>query len=93
MINTATLNSCFFWFLTYTIDTQKENKIMPRDEQIHIRLSSKKKDRIKKRADSLDKSVSEHMLSCYDLEESISRGDSIVIPRSKQVSPEGKSAT
>ena len=63
-----------------------------KDERIFIRTSKKKKDRIHERAESLDRSVSEHMLRCYDLEESIARGDSIVIPRSKQVSSEGKSA-
>ena len=65
---------------------------MPKDDRIFIRVSGSKKTRITKRADSLDKSVSEHMLSCYDLEESIAKGDSIVIPRSKQVDSEGKSA-
>lgn len=66
---------------------------MPKDDQIHVRVSTKKKDRIKQRADSLDRSVSEHMLICYDLEESIARGDSIVIPKSQQVESEGKSAS
>ncbi len=67
---------------------------MPKDDRIYIRVSEAKKIRIKKRADSLDKSVSEHLLYCYDQELSIARGDSIVIPRSRQVdSDEGKSAS
>ncbi len=64
-----------------------------KEEQIHIRVSAAKKERIKKRVSGLDKSMSTHMLYCYDLEESIARGDSIVIPRSKQVDSEGKSAS
>ena len=63
-----------------------------RDERIIIRVSDKKKELIRNRAKSLDKSISEHMLSCYDLEESIAKGDSVVIPKSKQVNSEGKSA-
>lgn len=66
---------------------------MPRDDQIHIRVSELKKIRIKKRAESLDRSISVHMLHCYDLEESISKGGSIVIPKPKQVDSEGKPAS
>ncbi len=66
---------------------------MPREDQIHIRVSEAKKDRIKKRAESLDRSISVHMLHCYDVEESIAKGESIVIPKPKQVDSEGKSAS
>lgn len=63
-----------------------------KDDRIVIRVSEPKKERIRKRVRGLDKSMSAHMLYCYDLEESITKGDSIVIPRSKQVSSEGKTA-
>lgn len=66
---------------------------MPGDDRIVIRVSESKKDRIKRRVDSLNKTMSAHMIYCYDLEESIAKGDSIVIPRSKQVDSEGKSAS
>lgn len=65
---------------------------MPKDDQIHVRLSSKKKELIKKRAESLDRSVSQHLLICYDLEFSIAKGESIVIPKPKQIDAEGISA-
>ncbi len=66
---------------------------MPKEEQMHIRVSASKKERIRKRVESLDRSISTHMLLCYDLEESIAKGDSIVIPRPKQVDSEGRSAS
>jgi len=65
---------------------------MPKDDQIHIRLSTLRKERIQKRAQSLDRSVSEHMLICFELEESIAKSESIVIPKTKQINPEGISA-
>ena len=65
---------------------------MPGDDRIVIRVSESKKDRIKKRIRDLNRTMSSHMIICYDLEESITKGDSIVIPRSKQVSSDGKSA-
>ena len=66
---------------------------MPGDDRIVIRVSESKKDRIKRRVDGLNKTMSAHMIYCYDLEESITKGDSIVIPRSKQVDSEGRSAS
>jgi len=66
---------------------------MPGDDRIVIRVSESKKGRIKKRVDSLNKTMSAHLMHCYDLEESIAKGDSIVIPRSKQVDSEGRSAS
>ena len=53
---------------------------MPKDDRIYIRVSEAKKIRIKKRADSLDKSVSEHLLYCYDQELAISEGRRVVVP-------------
>ncbi len=66
---------------------------MPRDDRIYIRVSEAKKRRIQKRADSLDRSVSAHLLYCFDQEQAISDGRSVVIPGSKQVDSEGKSAS
>ena len=82
----------FLGLMIHTTAIQTE-LTMPKEEQMHIRVSAPKKERIKKRAESLDRSVSTHMLLCYDLEESIARGESIVIPISKQVDSEGKSAS
>ena len=56
---------------------------MPKDDRIFIRVSSKKKDGIRKRAESLDRSISDHMLHCYDQEKAISEGKSVVIPIDK----------
>ena len=53
---------------------------MPRDDRIYIRVSEAKKKRIQKRADSLDRSVTAHLLYCFDQEQSISEGRSVVIP-------------
>lgn len=66
---------------------------MPGDERIVIRVSQSKKEAIQKRVRSLNKTMSAHIIHCYDLEESITKGDSIVIPRDKQVDSEGKSAS
>lgn len=65
---------------------------MPGDERIVIRISESKKERIKKRVDSLNKTMSAHMIYCYDLEESITKGEAIVIPKSKQIDSDGKFA-
>jgi len=82
----------FLGLLPYTTAIQTE-LAMPKEEQMHIRVSAAKKERIQKRAESLDRSISTHILLCYDLEESIAKGDSIVIPKSKQVDSESKSAS
>ena len=66
---------------------------MPKEDRIYIRVSDAKKRRIQKRADSLDRSVSAHLLYCFDQEQSIAEGRSVVIPGSKQVDSEGKSAS
>lgn len=64
---------------------------MPKDDRIYIRVSEAKKKRIQKRADSLDRSITAHLLYCFDQEQAISEGRSVVIPSSKQGSSEGKS--
>jgi hypothetical protein len=62
---------------------------MARDNQMSVRVSTDKKMKIKERAASLNRSVSEHLLICYDLEESIAKADSIVIPKREQVESDG----
>jgi len=52
------------------------------EDQIHIRVSDAKKKRIQKRAKSLDRTVSAHMLYCFDQEQAISEGRAVVIPAS-----------
>jgi len=66
---------------------------MAKDDQMHLRVSTKKKEAIKKRADSLDRTVSQHMLICFDMERSIAMGESIVIPKTDQVESMGTPAT
>ena len=82
----------FFGEQASTDTPQKENKIMAKDDDMHLRVSKRKKEKIKQRAESLDRTVSEHMLICFDMEESIARGGSVVIPKSNQVSSDGESA-
>ncbi len=53
---------------------------MPRDDRIYIRVSEAKKKRIQKRADSLDRSITAHLLYCFDQEQAIAEGRSVVIP-------------
>ena len=66
---------------------------MSKEDRIYIRVSDAKKRRIQKRADSLDRSVTAHLLYCFDQEQAIAEGRSIVIPSSKQVDSEDKSAS
>ncbi len=55
-----------------------------REDRIVVRVSEAKKARIKKRAESLDRSISAHMLYCFDQEQAIAEGRSVVVPKGIQ---------
>ena len=58
-----------------------------REDRIVVRVSEAKKKRIKKRAESLDRTISAHMLYCFDQEQSIAEGRSVVVPKGVQQRP------